>query len=244
MGYHGPEAYDQKEFFQKFQARRNRPESPNNMMEGPAIMDMIGSAHKNRVLDLGSGDGRFGVDLLQNGGAYYTGIEGSLKMVEEARGVLKDLSASILHQTLEEWRPRETYDLVVSRMVLHYIDDLSPLVSKVYRSLESGGRFIFSVQHPVITASVKSAHETGKRSHWIVDDYFREGGRKEPWIGEEVVKYHRSIEKYVKLLREAGFLLEDLREAEPIEDYFQDPEEFNRRQRIPLFLLISCRKGE
>lgn len=41
----------------------------------------------------------------------------------------------------------------------------------------------------------------------------------------------------------AGFQLEALSECEPVETLFTgDPDELRRRRRIPLFLLLSCRK--
>lgn len=87
---------------------------------------------------------------------------------------------------------------------------------------------------------MKSAEASGKRLDWIVDDYFKEGERTEPWIGEQVVKYHRTIEGYYQALRNAGFHIEDIRECVPRLERFRDEEEYRRRLRIPLFLVFHC----
>ncbi|BCC04268.1 hypothetical protein BCM0060_0531 [Bacillus cereus] len=83
---------------------------------------------------------------------------------------------------------------------------------------------------------------SGKRTSWLIDDYFKTGKRVEPWIDQEVIKYHRTTEEYFTLLQQAGFTITNLKEATPNQTYFQSAEEYERRLRIPLFLLFSCRK--
>lgn len=68
------------------------------------------------------------------------------------------------------------------------------------------------------------------------------GERIERWIDEEVVKYHRTIEEYFRLLKEAGFKITDLREGMPKRENFLHKEEYERRMRITLFLIVSCEK--
>lgn len=73
-------------------------------------------------------------------------------------------------------------------------------------------------------------------------DYFNGGERVEPWIDKKVVKYHRTIEEYFQLLKQAGFMIEDIREGAPRAEKFSSESEYKRRKRIPLFLMFSCRK--
>lgn len=112
----------------------------------------------------------------------------------------------------------------------------------MYETLKTNGTFTFSVQHPIITSSFESLQTSGKRTNWLVDDYFKMGKRVERWIDQEVIKYHRTMEEYFTLLQQAGFTITNLKEATPDQTYFQSAEEYERRLRIPLFLLFSCRK--
>ena len=41
---------------------------------------------------------------------------------------------------------------MISRMALHYIVDIAALFARVYATLADGGRFVFSIEHPVITS--------------------------------------------------------------------------------------------
>ncbi|WP_221563540.1 class I SAM-dependent methyltransferase [Alkalihalobacillus sp. TS-13] len=238
----GSSYYDQHDFFEQFQKRRNRSESPNNAMEGPALMSLIREIGGMHIFDLGCGDGQFGTEILSLGASGYHGVDGSEKMIEQAERNLKDTTATIERADLNEIKiEANRYDLVVSRFVFHYIADVADLFLKIYRGLKDGGRFVFSVQHPVITASMKSA--VGKqRTDWIVDDYFSQGERIEPWINQPVTKYHRTTEQYVFELLQAGFSLENLKEGIPERHRFSSIEEYERRKRIPLCLILAAEK--
>ncbi|WP_163102117.1 class I SAM-dependent DNA methyltransferase [Peribacillus alkalitolerans] len=243
MEYKGSSVYDNEEFFESYLARRNREESPNNIIEKPVLLELIGDVKGKKVLDLGCGEARFGLELFDLGCSYYEGVEGSDKMVGNALKVLEGTPSKIYHSTMETWvYPVNQYDLVVSRMALHYLEDLSPVFNQVFKSLGKSGHFIFSVQHPLLTSSLEKATDSSKRTNWIVDDYFNSGERIEPWIDKEVVKYHRTIEDYYRLLKNAGFQIEDLRECSPIKTHFKSEDEYLRRKRIPLFLIFSCSK--
>ncbi|WP_270180754.1 class I SAM-dependent DNA methyltransferase [Alkalihalobacillus sp. CinArs1] len=242
MEYTNSSVYDNQTFYDNYMKRRHRKESPNDLIETPALLKLLGSVKGKRILDLGCGDASLG-NLLSECDDY-TGIDGSANMIERASQNLHGTNGQAIHTSLQDFDyPVAAYDTVVSQLVLHYIEDLEEVLKKVKRTLKEDGKFVFSVQHPLLTASFESM-KNGKRSNWIVDDYFVSGKRVEPWIGEHVVKYHRTIEEYFMLLQHAGFVVENLREATPIKENFADDEEYERRRKIPLFLLFSCVRKE
>lgn len=241
--YKGSSVYDNDDFLSNYLSRRHREESPNNIIEKPVLMELIGDVTANQILDLGCGDATIGFELIQQGCFFYEGVEGSRKMVEQALEVLKGTNSNMNHSLMETWNfPEETYDKVISRMAFHYIEDLKPIFTKVYQSLKENGRFIFSVQHPILTSSAESASNSSQRTNWVVDDYFQIGKRVEPWIEKEVVKYHRTVQEYFKLLKSAGFSIDEISECSPRKENFKSEAEFMRRMRIPLFLVFSCSK--
>ncbi len=238
----GHDFYDKDQAFRSYQEHRSRQENPNNTLERPVIYGLLGDIKGKHFLDLGCGDAMFGVELLSQGAASYTGIEGSEKMLELARKNLTHPNAKLVKQSLEDWQAsEESVDVVTSRLVLHYLKDLKAIFKQVARVLKPEGRFIVSLEHPVITSHYESLAK-GKRTSWLVDNYFLEGPREHVWLAESVVKYHRTLETYLRLLQETGFSLEALREAQPKEENFQSKSEFERRQRIPLFLCFAAKK--
>ncbi|QOR64971.1 methyltransferase domain-containing protein [Cytobacillus suaedae] len=243
MEYRGPEVYDQKDFLSNYMKRRSRKDSPNNAIEGPIIFELLGDFQNKDILDLGCGDASFGKELLNQGANSYIGVEGSEQMVTASKLNLFNQNARILHEKVESYSyPINKFDVVTSRFAIHYVSDIQLLFNSVHKTLKDEGRFLFSVQHPLTTSSFLSKQSGEKRENWIVDDYFIEGERKEPWINKTVVKYHRTIESYFTALTKAGFTVSDLREGMPMREHFSNEEEFARRLRIPVVLLFSCKK--
>ena len=241
MAHEGSAFYDDDAIFETYMARRQRADNPNDTMEKPVILELIGEFTNQRILDLGCGDATFGQEALAKGCQTYLGIEGSINMVNLAQQVLAGTNGKVVQAAIENWDyPTQAFDLVVSRLVLHYIKDIDAIFSQVYRTLTDGGRFVFSIEHPVITSCDRIWQGSGKRQEWLVDDYFETGQRITPWMGGEVIKYHRTVENYFVSLQRAGFVVENLREAEPQHAQFEnDDETYQRRKRIPLFLIME-----
>lgn len=240
MAHQGPSFYDNEAVFKHYMGRRKRTNNPNDLIEKPIFLEMLGDVTQKKVLDLGCGDAAFGEQLIAQGAQSYDGIDGSINMIELARQREQKPLLNIHHHDLFTWPyPNHTYDLIISRLALHYIKDFNELAKRIYRTLRVGGRFIFVVQHPVFTSNFESAKLSGRRTDWIVDHYFETGERVEPWLGEEVIKYHRTIEDYFISLQQAGFTVTQLRESKPKQEMFADPAEYQRRKRIPLFLFMA-----
>src|SRR3954451_21197921 len=123
-GANGPAFYDDDQGFATYAAHRQSRDNPNDTLEGPAIRELVGSAAGLRILDLGCGDARFGRDLLPEGCASYTGLEASHNMARLARETLTGTDGQLIESTIEGWPyPLGAFDLVVSRLALHYVED-------------------------------------------------------------------------------------------------------------------------
>ena len=223
-------------------AHRKRPDNPNDTLERPIFLDMAGNFHNLDIIDLGCGDALFGKEALANGARSYQGIEVSQGMVDIARQVLKGTAGDVQQQSIEAWQAEpETADLVSSRLSLNYIEQPSSVFAEVYKALRPEGRFILSVEHPIITSNFANL-EKGQRTSWVVDDYFESGARVHTWLGEEITKYHHTLENWLNLFKDAGLHIETIRESRPDKANFQSVQEYERRLRIPLFLFISSLK--
>jgi SAM-dependent methyltransferase len=239
----GPDFYDDQAVFANYMAARQRQGNPNTTLERPVTLELAGDLAGRRVLDLGCGDAGFGRQVLACGGLAYLGVEGSRNMAAAGRATLAGSAGELVHCPLEHWQaPAEAFDLAVARLSLHYLAELAPVFAQVYRALVAGGRFVFSVEHPVITSCDRGWPAGTQRQDWVVDDYFATGARETSWMGGTVRKYHRTVEDYFRALQEAGFLVEQLRESRPQREQFADEQSYQRRRRIPLFLFMAGRK--
>ncbi|MFD6948522.1 hypothetical protein A6A08_18610 [Nocardiopsis sp. TSRI0078] len=215
--------------------------SPNTVMEEPALLEELGPAAGLDVLDLGCGDADLGRILLGAGCRSYLGVDGSAAMVERARSRLRDTGGRVERADMEGFTaPPGGVDLVVSRMALHYVDDAAAVLASARRWLRPGGRLVFTVPHPVLTCNDASAGTGRPRQDWVVDGYFATGPRRRVWMGEPVTWHHRTVEDYVRALHGAGFALTALRECAPARELFgARAQEYERRRRVPLFLLLA-----
>lgn len=234
--------FDKANIQEIYQAHRKRLDNPNDTLENPVFLELAGALQHLDIIDLGCGDALFGQEALAKGAGSYLGIELSKEMVELAKANLLGTTGKVRHERIEDWRAEpEQANLACSRLSLNYIEDLSPVFREVYKALRAGGRFVVSIEHPVISSNY--AHvETGLRTSWVVDDYFKSGARVHTWHGEEVTKYHHTLEGWLWLFKDAGFQILDIRESHPQKENFQDIDEYERRLRIPLFLFVSAQK--
>jgi len=155
--------------------------------------------------------------------------------------VLAGSAGVVIQSNLESWDyPPGQFDVVVSRLVFHYLPDLSPVFARIHQTLKPGGRLVFSVEHPVITSCDRARPPGTIRQDWIVDNYFDTGPRETQWLGGQVVKYHRTIEDHFSALQNAGLRVEQLRESRPERANFASEATYERRKRIPLFLLMAA----
>lgn len=240
----GSELYDDEAVFERYFAPRARPlDSPVVTMEMPAFWDTVGDVSGLAILELGCGDGELGEQLLSRGASRYVGVDASDRMVTAATARLDPRRAAVVRADLTAYTPTDTFDLVVSLRVLHYLPDMAASLAPAARALQRGARLVYSHEHPVIT-SFEAREPDGKRSDWVVDNYFVPGERDVTFLGRRVLKYHRTIEQHLDAVRDAGLEFTRLRECAPVRELFGDEtEEYERRRRIPLFLMIEARRA-
>ena len=117
----------------------------------PLFPDLAGKD----VLDLGCGYGWHCKYAADHGAASVLGIDMSKKMIAEA--VKRNAADCITYRVcslLDYDYPANTYDLVISNLVLHYIENLDVVYRRVYDTLRPGGVFLMNIEHPTFTAGV------------------------------------------------------------------------------------------
>ncbi|MBW4690145.1 MAG: class I SAM-dependent methyltransferase [Lyngbya sp. HA4199-MV5] len=84
MDQSGSNFYDDEAVFATYRQHRHCPDTPNETLEKPVILELVAPVVHKRILDLGCGDAAIGKEFLQQGAASYTGVEGSQRMAETA----------------------------------------------------------------------------------------------------------------------------------------------------------------
>lgn len=237
--------YDEDEFFAVYSRLRRSVEGLDGAPEWPAMRAMLPDLRGLRVLDLGCGFGWFCRWARQNGAAQVMGVDLSEKMLARARAATIDSVIIYTQADLEHLDLcSQSFDLVYSSLAFHYVERLDALVSEVHRSLVSGGRLVFSVEHPIFTAPANPNWSTDAagRTTWPIDGYLEEGPRSTDWLAKGVIKQHRTIATYINLLLRLGFAISDVEEWGPSAELMASRPEWTDERQRPPFLLVSARR--
>jgi SAM-dependent methyltransferase len=237
--------YDNPEFFASYRALRQSEGGLNASLEWPAFARLLPpSLQGQRVLDLGCGFGDFARAARSHGAREVIGIDISARMLDEARRRTNDPAIAYIQAAIEEFDAGEgSFELIVSQLALHYVADYAAVVRRVAAALRGGGRFAFSVEHPMCTALATGEWHRGPNGaalHWPVDGYRDEGKRRTTWFVDGVIKYHRTLETYVNVLLAARLQLVRLEEPEAGAEHVIGRPELAIHRRRPPFLLMAA----
>lgn len=215
------------------------------MPEWPALRALLPELRGQVVVDLGCGFGWFARWARREHAARVLAIDVSERMLERARATTDDSGIEYMRADLERLRlPTASFDLAHSALALHYLTDLAALLDTVHGALVTGGRFVFSVEHPIYTAPADprwSTNADGGKS-WPIDGYLAEGPRSTDWLTKGVIKQHRTVATYLNALARAGFALDRIEEWGPTDAQIAArPALADERQR-PAFLLVAARR--
>ncbi len=237
--------YNNQEFFSKYAQMDRSKFGLKAAGEWSELQKILPDFQNKKVLDLGCGYGWHCKYAVDNGASSVLGTDISSKMLE--RAISKNSDVKITYQciAMEDLRLEpDSFDVVLSSLALHYIEDLHLLFTNIYNCLSMGGEFVFSVEHPLFTASGLQDwiyDEAGEIDHFPIDNYFYEGKRNVSFLGEEVTKYHRTLTTYINTLLQIGFELHHIIEPQPPEQMLV-VEEMRNELRRPMMLLVSARK--
>jgi SAM-dependent methyltransferase len=155
------------------------------------------------TLDVGCGEGRVGARLRERG-HMVVGVDASPTLAAAARergAYAQVVEADAAALPFDDGQ----FDLAIAFMALHDMDDPAGAVGEVARVLAPGCRFGIATLHPAKTASEVGGYQDTARYDVPLE---RDG------LSMVFSSLHLSLESYFALLRDAGLLVEDLREIQ------------------------------
>lgn len=238
--------YDDPKFFDQYSQMNRSIYGLEAAGEWHALKRMLPSFAGKTALDLGCGFGWHCRYAIEQGALSVKGIDISGKMLERARTINQLDGIEYIQKPVEEldW-PDSSFDVVLSSLTFHYLASFGSISKKIYNWLKPGGAFVFSVEHPIFTASPAQDwiySGKGEIQHWPVDRYFEEGRRDVIFLGEKLIKYHRTVSTYLNDLLKQGFAIKEVNEPTPDEKLLNTVEGMKDELRRPMMLLISAEK--
>lgn len=228
----------------------------HKFVEKPMMREMLPDLKDQTVLMLGCGTGEETQLLVSAGAQKLTGIDLSETSVKIAQKTYPGCNFRVgdMHRL-----PFEdcSFDFVYSSLTIHYSPKPLAVFEEVFRVLKPGGKFLFSVGHPLRWASTEiESHDAkirvigyGKKQNGeqiVCGDYLTYALCRHsfPQHGNEVLEFYSGAPStYFKLLKNSGFTVDDFTEskcAETAKD--KDPDYYQRFSKIPQFQAFLATK--
>ena len=221
----------------------------------PAIRQILGTVKSKHILDAGCGNGYLS-RLLARQGARMVGVDTSEEAIRMAKTAESNEPQDIEYHVASlcdlSAFGNNTFDVIVSNIVLNDLQDLDKAIAELHRVLKPGGKLVFSIMHPCFPSPpvhgwVRTPLDSDRAEdwhYWKVDQYYEQN--IETWqLGDlpRLYYFHRPFSLYMKKLIENGFVLTDFEEPVPSrEDIDQHYRQLNDGARIAWFLVIGIVK--
>jgi ubiquinone/menaquinone biosynthesis C-methylase UbiE len=188
--------------------------SPEGVNEADARV--LGDVEGRDVLEVGCGAAQC-ARWLTTQGARAVGLDVSHRQLQHGRRI--DLDTGVAVPTVCGTATAlpftdDSFDVVFSAFgALQFVYDAGAAVADVARVLRPGGRFAFSVTHPIRWSMPDDPTAEGlvvTSSYWDRTPYVEQGSDG----AVTYVEHHRTVGDWVRILARAGFRLDDLVEPE------------------------------
>lgn len=238
--------YDDELFFKKYSEMDRSKKGLEGAGEWSTLEKLLPDFNQKRVLDLGCGYGWHCIYAAEHGAEHVVGLDLSEKMLAVAKQKTSYQQVEYLRESIEDFEfEEESFDVVLSSLAFHYVKDFETLAKKINKVLRKDGILIFSAEHPVFTAEGSQDwyyDEHGNILHFPVDNYYIEGERKAIFLGEKVIKYHKTLTTYLNSLLNNGFELMNIVEPQPDEQMLATIDGMKDELRRPMMLIVKARK--
>lgn len=135
---------------------RESGSSANELIEIPAMKQLVGDVKGLRVLDAGCGYGYYSIWAKKEGAKEVVGVDISERMIKMAKEKARKegLEINFIQGDLANLGMFENscFDLIMCSIVVSYFGNLVRYFSEFARILRKGGVFVFSEVHPMRSA--------------------------------------------------------------------------------------------
>lgn len=226
---------------QAYTAFQDRGDTNRTLLLDPVMLEQCGEVAGQRVLDLGSGEGRF-CRMLADRGARPTGIDLTPELVRIARDRRAGSDDYVMGSAERLPFADASFGLVISYITLVDIVDFHAAITESARVLTPGGRMVAANLGFVTASQGWLRDDDGNRLYHRVDRYAEEWSQVFEWVGIRITNWHRPLAAYMSAYLEAGLQLRAFLEPVPEDQSLRDHPQFEDWFRVPLFNVMTWQK--
>lgn len=194
-----------REIYNRTAEEYDRLLTPCRMCQFLALVQELNLRGDEKVLEIGSGPGRLSIEigkLLPNGEV--VGIDISENMLKLASAKAEELKVGnvkfVVGDALNLKFPDESFDVVVTSQLLHWIPDAHKFLFEIYRVLKTGGKIGLISPTPEVYSELRQAYQNLMKRY---EEYY-EGTKTREMIGIRIYSTRETQE----LLRKAEFKID------------------------------------
>lgn len=203
-------------------------------------------AGRQRVLDIGCGDGQLARLAASRGSRFVVGIDPTWNQVAVAarRGGGIHVARAGAHAVPFA---DESFDAVVACLVFEHITDVDVAIAEVARVLEPNGRFCFFLNHPLLQTPgsgwIDDQVLDPPEQYWRIGQYLVEDLSIEEVEKDVFIPFiHRPLSRYVNALISHDLSIDLMLEPPPPPGFLARAAEYEAAATIPRLLYLRAHK--
>ena len=206
----------------------------NALYERPATLALLPPLENLDVLDAGCGNGFYSAHAA-DAGARVVAFDPSKEMIAYAKERVGD-RCELHHcrtEELEQILSGRKFDLILSCLVLHYVQDLARELSLLAGLLKPDGQIIVSMKHPLLNLGL--IEKRGYRAKSLI---------KVKWSGlGDMISVQRPLGDITSSMDAAGLYIDRFVEAKPEPEMEEKaPAQYRLAALIPFFVHFILKK--
>ncbi|MGZ4677098.1 MAG: class I SAM-dependent methyltransferase [Acidimicrobiia bacterium] len=201
-------------------------------------------AGRDRVLDVGTGEGQLARHLVAHGATRVVGVDPSVAQLATARarggGPRYARSAAAALPFADG-----VFDAVLACLVFEHIEAVDEAIAEVARVLRPGGVFLFLLNHPLLQVPGSGWIDDHilEEQYWRIGPYLVESLEEEEIApGVHLPFIHRPMSRYVNSLAANGLLLHRMLEPAPPPGFLARAPEYAESATIPRLLVLRAER--
>jgi len=215
---------------------------------GPLESDqnLLGEIRDKTILEVGCGSGHTLEYFANRGAKELWGIDLSSEQIKTAKKVVSrfDIPITLIESPMEDIQglPIDYFDIAISIYALGWTVNLEKTLINVYKSLNPGGVFVFTWEHPIHSILEYADGKLYFRLSYLSEQY----EKQESWRKVPIVMNYRRLSTYINGLIQTGFVIDKVIEEVRIPDDDNSiPEKWYSAEKariIPPSFTIRCHK--
>jgi SAM-dependent methyltransferase len=140
-----------------------------------------------------------------------------------------------------------SFEAATSCLALQDMPRPADVLRSVWAVLQPGSRFVVSIEHPCTSTPFRAWERDAEgRKRWLcIDRYYDRGPRQYTWTrwptAFTTTSNHAPLEDWFDWIRDAGFVIQALREPRPTDAAIRARPALADAQRLPYFLMLDLR---